>query len=103
MVEGSDTLDAVNEIDAIIMDIKLRRHEQHAQDAVDYLIAWLKERPEEVIAVARGRHVMGHLRWGDRHWGEYSEDDLVAETAEELGDAINYIVRMLWLQAQSPT
>ena len=91
----------MNELDHIILDAKLKRYDEFSQAAVDYLVSWLQEYPEELIAVARGRHIMGHLRWGDKNWGEYSEDDLLAETGEELGDAIVYIARMLWLKSTS--
>lgn len=89
----------MNELDHIILDAKLKRFDQFAPAAVALIAAWMQEHPEGLIAIARGRHAAGHLRWGDKNWGEYGEDDLLAETGEELADAIVYIARMLWLQS----
>lgn len=79
---------------------KLERWDQYAPLAVRHLIDWLRESPEELLAIARGRHVWGHYRYGDRNYAEYDSDRLLAEAAEELGDGINYVARKLYLEDQ---
>lgn len=85
----------VSELDHIVMDAKLKRHDKLSRAAVDYLIHWLQEYPEELIAIAKGRHVTGHLLYGDRNYAEWDIDRLAKETAEELADGINYTVEVL--------
>lgn len=92
----------MNEIDHAILAAKLRHHDTYAQGAIDYLIEWLQQYPEELLAIARGRYVIGHIRWGDSNWASLSTDDLVAEASEELADGIAYIARKLWLENQPP-
>jgi hypothetical protein len=92
----------VNELDHIILDAKLKTHEVWAPAAVDFLIAWMQEHSNELIAMARGRHVWGHYIHGDRNYAEYNQDRLIAEAAEELADGINYISLYLRRQANSP-
>ena len=77
---------------------KLERWDEWAPLAHRYLIDWLRQEPDELMAIARGRHVWGHYRYGDRNYAEYDIDRLVAEASEELGDAINYLARMLYLR-----
>ena len=89
----------VNELDHIILDAKLKQHEEWAHRAVEMMIAWLREHPEEIIAMARGRHVWGHYVYGDRHYAEYDQDRLIAEAAEELADGVNYLSLYLRRQA----
>lgn len=85
----------VSELDHIVMDAKLKRHDKLAKASVDYLIAWLQDYPEELIAIAKGRHVTGHLLYGDRNYAEWDDDRLAKETAEELADGINYTIEVL--------
>lgn len=80
---------------------KLERWEDYAPLAHRYLIDWLRDSPDELMAMAKGRHVWGHYRYGDRNYAEYDEDRLMAEAAEELADAINYIARWLHLREES--
>lgn len=79
------------------LDAKLERFDLYASDAVDDLIRWLSEHRSDLVAVARGRHVIGHYLYGDRNFAEWDRDRLLAETAEELADAIVYTTRRLWL------
>jgi hemerythrin len=81
------------------IDAKLERHEQYAAQAVAELVAWLQDHPQDLIAVARGRHVTGHLLYGDRNYAEWDRDRLRKEIAEELADAINYGVRLIHLRS----
>jgi|DewCreStandDraft_4_1066084.scaffolds.fasta_scaffold31704_3 hypothetical protein len=76
---------------------KLEEHDAHAEAAVDWLRAFLDEYRVELLALARGRHVLGHFRYGDRLMYEYDRDRLAAEIAEELADAIVYAARRLAL------
>ena len=80
------------------LDSKLRDFDSQADAAVTWLIAFLDEYRPELVHLARGRQVLGHFRFRDRLLYEYSRDELTAETAEELADAIVYISRMLDLR-----
>lgn len=82
------------------MTEKLREHEEWAPAAVRYLIDWLRDEPEMLTAIARGRHASGHYLYGDTLMYEHSQPRLVAEAGEELADAINYIA--LYLRRQQP-
>lgn len=75
---------------------KLAAFDANANTAVDYLIDWLQRDRDALIAQAKGRLVEGHYRYGDRLMYEYTQDQLLAETSQELADAINYIT--LWQQ-----
>lgn len=74
---------------------KLRLHEEHAPSALEFIVRWLGEEPELLIAVSRGRHAEGSLLYGDRLMYEYDDERLLSEAAQELGDAINYISTLL--------
>lgn len=63
--------------------------------AVRYLIDWLRDDPEGLVAIARGRHAEGHYRYGDSVMYEYDQRTLEAEAAQELADGINYIALRL--------
>jgi len=93
----------MNEIDHVILDAKLKRHEEWTPKAVEMMIAWLHEHPDELIAMARGRHVWGHFRFGDRNYAEYDQDRLIAEAAEELADCVNYLALYLRRQEEART
>lgn len=80
------------------LDAKLELFDRHADQAVDDLIAWLTEHRADLIAVARGRHVWGHYRYGDANFLEYDAQRLRAEQAEELADAIVYGSRRIVLE-----
>lgn len=95
MVAGTDTLVPVNDLDHIILGAKLKQHAEWASSAVEMIIAWLQTHPEELITLARGRHVYGHYRYGDRNFAEYDQDRLIAEAAEEIADCINYLALYL--------
>jgi hypothetical protein len=74
---------------------KLLAHDEYAKSAVRYLIDWLRDDPEPLLAMARGRHAEGHYRYGDTLMFEHSQETLVAEAAQELADAICYLALML--------
>lgn len=85
----------MDEIDRVVIDAKLKRYDEFSGRAVTVLLEWLAEFPEELVAVARGRHVTGHIMYGDRNYAAWDHDRLLKETAEELADAINYVVEIL--------
>jgi hypothetical protein len=74
---------------------KLEAHDEYARSAVRYLIDWLRDDPEPLLAMARGRHAEGHYRYGDTLMFEHSQETLVAEAAQELADAVCYLALML--------
>lgn len=79
------------------LDTKLADFDRHADLAVTVLIHWLEEHREYLIAGARGRLIWGHYRFRDTLMYEYGVDELRANAAEELFDAINYEARRLGL------
>jgi hypothetical protein len=72
---------------------KLTEWDANADLAFEELLNWIAQNRDELLAVAKGRHVWGHYRYADRNYYEYDADRLVSETAEEIGDAINYFTR----------
>lgn len=70
--------------------------------AVRYLIDWLREEPEGITAMARGRHAEGHYRYGDTLMYEHDQATLLAEAGQELADAVNYIALLLSRGAAGP-
>jgi hypothetical protein len=92
LIPGSDSSGAV---------AKLEAHDEYAKLALRYLIDWLRDDPEPLLAMARGRHAEGHYRYGDTLMFEYGQDELVAEAAQEVADAICYLA--LNLQRASRT
>lgn len=79
------------------MAAKLDTHDLYSDEAFDHLLEWLKRDRNALIAMARGRHVWGHYRYGDTRFFELDEYQLKAEASEEIADCINYIVRYLQL------
>lgn len=80
------------------LDTKLDLFDQHAEQAVDELIEWLKAGRADLIAVARGRHITGHLLYEDANFAEYTSSRLRKEIAEELADGIVYGSRLIHLR-----
>jgi hypothetical protein len=78
---------------------KLDVFDEFADQAVRDLVVWLLASRRELVALARGRHIDGHYRYGDRNLTEWDDDVLRAETAQELADAIVYQSRALARQA----
>lgn len=76
-------------------DRKLDEHDRWAYPAVELIRSWLVDEPRLLVAVARGRHAEGSLRYGDKLMYEYTQDELLAEASQELGDAINYLALYL--------
>jgi hypothetical protein len=75
------------------LDAKLKVFDRHAEDAVGALIQWLRDHGDDLIAVARGRHVEGHYRYAEQGLFEHDAQALLAEASQELGDAIVYMSR----------
>lgn len=78
---------------SVPLDAKLEIFDKHATAAVDEIIEWLTCHRGDLIAVARGRHVEGHYRFGDVGLFEHGKQALLAEAAQELADAIVYLAR----------
>ena len=74
---------------------KLADHDEYAKAAVRYMIDWLRDEPEPLLAMARGRHAEGHYRYGDTLMFELTQNDLQAEAAQELADAVCYLSLLL--------
>ena len=74
---------------------KLVTFDRYAPAAVVFLIQWLEEEHEALIAQGKGRLVEGHYRFGDRLMYEYDDDTLRAEASQEVADAVNYIHLLL--------
>ena len=81
------------------LDAKLEDFDRHADAAVDELVAWIQRDRTALIAAAKGRHVEGHYRYRDGLMYEFSNDELLAEASQEVGDAINYLALRI---ARSP-
>lgn len=92
---GSQTDDMCRSGDINDLDAKLAVFDTQATNAVEFLIDWLGDHAADLIAMARGRHVEGHYRYQDRNFLEYDSDELLAQAAQELADAIVYISRRL--------
>ena len=52
----------------------------------------------EVLAVARGRHILGHYEYGDTNLFEWSDGKVRAAIIEELADAVVY---QAWLEERN--
>lgn len=74
---------------------KLLAHDEFAPAALRYIIDWCRDDPEPLLAMARGRHAEGHYRYRETLMFEYSQDELTAEAAQELADAICYLALKL--------
>lgn len=79
------------------LEDKLADFDRHADLAVSYLVAFIEEYREALIHQARGRLVEGHFRYGDRLLYELTPAELLAETSQEVADAINYLARRFGL------
>lgn len=77
------------------LDTKLRDLDEYRLAAVHFLIDWLREDMHPLASMARGRHVEGSYRYGDKLMYEYTQNELKAEAAQELADAVNYIALLL--------
>lgn len=83
------------------LDAKLRSLDDWMDRACDELIRILTEEREYVKRVAAGRHAQGHWLYGDTLMYEYDARRLMAETGEELADAVVYTTRRLALEADA--
>jgi hypothetical protein len=85
--------DALRAIGPRTVSSKLVEWDANSDAAFEELLTWIQGNRDELLAIAKGRHVWGHYRYADRNYYEYDADRLVSETAEEIGDAINYFTR----------
>ena len=77
------------------IDHKLAELDPFRLAAVRFLIDWLRDEPDAIVAMSRGRHAEGHYRYGDSVMYEYDQRTLQAEASQELADAVNYIALRL--------
>jgi hypothetical protein len=79
----------------VSLNDKLATFDRFAPLAVDVIVEWLARDRDALIALAKGRLVEGHYRYGDRLMYEWDNQALRAEASQELGDAINYMALVL--------
>jgi hypothetical protein len=72
------------------LEAKLEIFDRYAHDAVRDLIGTLAVYAEDLVVLARGRHVDGHYRYGDRNFLEWDDGEMLAQQMQELADAIVY-------------
>jgi hypothetical protein len=71
--------------------------ERELETAFDFLLLFMEAYRKELIAMARGRFAEGVLRYPDGPLYRKSEPELLAETAQEIADALVYTARKLSL------
>ena len=69
---------------------KLDDFDQWAPTAIQWLIAWLRENPEEILAVARARLITGELVYNGDGMYSHEQGRLEKEILEELADGVCY-------------
>lgn len=75
------------------LDDKLIAFDREAPAAVEELLDFIEKNAAYLIVQARGRLIEGHWRYRDKLMYELTEDQLTAETSQEVADAINYLAR----------
>lgn len=86
----------------VSLDAKLAVFDEHAERAVDELLDWIGRNRGDLVAVARGRHVLGHYLYEDANFLEWDARRIRAEAAEEIADAIVYLSRLIHLTTPTP-
>jgi len=71
--------------------------ERELESAFDWLRQFMEAYRSELIALARGRHAWGTLRYPRAPLYRKTQDELAAEIGEELADALVYAARKLEL------
>lgn len=74
---------------------KLDRFDRHADHALTRVVQMIEEMRDEIVTVARARHITGHFVHHDGELFEYDAGRLDKETLEELADAVVYQARRL--------
>lgn len=77
------------------MAAKLEHWEAHKDLALAWVLAFAHEHGDEILHVARARHITGHHVHGDGEMYEFSRGRLTKEVIEELADAVNYALRRM--------
>ena len=74
--------------------------DKHADAVWPVLVGWLSRKAtfEEILAVARARHILGHYEYGDTNLFEWSDGKVRAAIIEELADAVVY---QAWLEERA--
>jgi hypothetical protein len=81
----------------VTLGAKLDEFDRRADDAFDWLVAFLEAHRDEIITVARARRITGHHVHGQDGMYDYTRGLLTKEVVEECSDALNYSVRRLSL------
>jgi hypothetical protein len=64
--------------------------DRHANEIKKMLLFWIDDGWDEVMMIARSRHVLGHYEYGDSNLFEWSDGKVRAAILEELADAVVY-------------
>jgi hypothetical protein len=83
------------------LEEKLEVFDIHCEEAVDFLLSWISENRDELIAKARSRHISGHHVHGDGELFEFTPEQLKEERIEELADAVVYQTRLAFLDIEA--
>lgn len=75
------------------LEEKLAAFDAEARAAYTAVVTYLLENRDDLIALARARHVEGHDRYGDGNLFEWDDERLAVERDEELADSVVYEVR----------
>lgn len=65
--------------------------------AFAWFLAFVESHRDEVLTLARARHITGHFVYGDTRMYEYDRGRLVKEILEEAADAVVYSAARLGL------
>jgi hypothetical protein len=75
--------------------------DKHAENVRESLVGILVRGStywQEVLQVARARHILGHYEYGDTNLFEWSDGKVRAAIIEELADAVVY---QAWLEERA--
>jgi hypothetical protein len=76
---------------------KLSDFDAYADAGLAWVVGFAESHADELLTLARARHITGHWVHGEGKLFEYDRGRLAKEVAEELADAIVYAARRLAL------
>lgn len=74
---------------------KMATFDRHGDTAFRWLLDFMETHQDELLTLARARHITGHWVYGDGRMYEYDVGRLTKEIAEEIADALVYSARRL--------
>lgn len=77
------------------LEEKLALFDKYAGRALEDVVDMLHGEKEQLVSFARGRHIWGHHRYGDRNFLEWDDGQMQAAIREELADAVVYQAKVL--------